>query len=112
MVEDEKFETPDIDAPIEPTPDIDAPIEPVVEPEVEPEPEPEAPEPEPVDEKENEPAEPFDETPTKYKVIGAINIIDGQGQVQGQYPIGTVHEFAKTLGDIYVKEGAAEEVEK
>lgn len=46
----------------------------------------------------------------KYRVIGTINITDGQGQVQGTYPIGSVHAFSVEQGEIYVQEGLAEEV--
>lgn len=46
----------------------------------------------------------------KYKIIGEVAIKDGQGQTQGHYPIGSVHEFECGVGDAYVALGSAEEV--
>lgn len=43
-----------------------------------------------------------------YKVIGKIEIMDGQGEVQGVYTQGFVYAFEKEKGDMYVEQGLAE----
>lgn len=43
-----------------------------------------------------------------YKVVGKIEIKDGQGEVQGVYTEGFVYAFEKEKGDVYVEQGLAE----
>ena len=49
-------------------------------------------------------------TVKKYRVIGPINIMDGQGQVQGSYPVNSIHAFTTDIGDVYLEKELVEEV--
>lgn len=44
----------------------------------------------------------------KYKVTGLVDIFDEQGQITGQYPIGSVQELTIARGTAAVEAGQAE----
>jgi len=51
------------------------------------------------------------EVPRKYRILSPIPVGNGQGQTQGEYPVGVIAEFPTAIGDLYVEEGRAERVQ-
>jgi len=51
------------------------------------------------------------EEPRKYRILSPIPVGNGQGQTQGEYPVGVIAEFPTAIGDLHVEEGRAERVQ-